>query len=127
MEYRSVKQACIGGWLGTFHCNGSDMTYWLIIQNVHVILRSTSQYITFSDTSNEGCCIQVSKYKATFDSQITDENHCTGLPSHPPFYLQDDPTRLDHGNDNILLHEQSKDMILHQSRQELTGCHSTEC
>jgi hypothetical protein len=126
MEYRSDKQACIRCWFGTFHCNGSDMTFWLIIQSVHVISRSTSQYITFSDTTNEGCCIQVSKYKATIDTQITDENHCIGSPSHLPFYLQDASTRLDHGIDNILLHEQSKDMIFHQVRQELTGYHITE-
>ena len=83
------EQAKIGRWLSIAHRIGSDMTYWILTENGHVIARSTVQHITISDMATDAIRARVSAFDAALLERLRDDNFQIEHPN-PVFYLQDD-------------------------------------
>ncbi len=70
----NTDQAKIGRWLGIAHRVGSDMTYWILTEAGHVIVRSTVQQITTADMTIEAIRARVNEFDAALLVRLDDDN-----------------------------------------------------
>ena len=78
---------CIGRWLGVAHRIGSDMCYWVLKSNGHVLARTTVQHIPDIDLRKD----DIKQLLQDFDNEATErlQDHNFLLPDGGGMYLED--------------------------------------
>jgi hypothetical protein len=80
----------LGRWLGVAHRVGSDLCYWVLDEQAHIMARTTVQHVTDLDRKNPETAEKIRVFGEDLDARLSDENHV--LPDVVPgssFFLED--------------------------------------
>ncbi|HSN67533.1 MAG TPA: reverse transcriptase domain-containing protein [Fusibacter sp.] len=87
---RMEENPVLGRWLGVSHRVGSDMCYWVLLENGKIVSRSTVQHVTKDDASSEAIKSKMLEFEAKIKEKL--EEGASAQPvkgSRDDFYLED--------------------------------------
>ena len=83
----AAENPVVGRWLGVAHRIGSDMCYWVLKSNGHVLSRTTVQHITEIDLRKDDVSLKLSEFDMAIADRLSDQNFL--LPNVDGMYLED--------------------------------------